>query len=170
MVEHSDLLLAPFRIGEPLAGGRGYTLNECCITKILSKRVFFRNKNRPPAAGNRVHASTASRGAYDPGTNRRQASGATRWQKKPTGQEPRAARCGRIGQARRRPCRLLQPALRLRFGGHLRRRAAQPYVPIAFRRPIPYLPRRKRNAGRMECAKCGLSSKKYVVYSSSCPA
>src|SRR5215813_3432651 len=76
--------------------------------------------------------------------------------KKPTGQEPRAARCGASGKRGDAPCRLLQPALRSRFGGHLRRRAAQPYVLIRFRRPTPYLPRRKRNAGRMECEKCGL--------------
>jgi hypothetical protein len=30
------------------------------------------------------------------------------------------------------------------------------YSPIRFRRPPPYLPRRKNNAGRMECEKCGL--------------
>ena len=45
----------------------------------------------------------------------------------------------------------------LPFGGHLRRRAAQPYIPIRFRRPTPYLPRRKSNAGRMECEKYGLT-------------
>src|SRR5262249_21118091 len=44
----------------------------------------------------------------------------------------------------------------LLFGGHLRRRVAQPYGPIRFRHPPPYLPRRKSNAGRMECEKCGL--------------
>ena len=65
MVEHSDLLLAPFRIGEPLAGGRGYTLTECCITKILSKSAYFRNKNRPPAALSAFPAKTTLRaGAF----------------------------------------------------------------------------------------------------------
>ena len=47
----------------------------------------------------------------------------------------------------------------LPFGGHLRPRAAQPYGPIRFRRPRPYLPRRKSNTGAMECEKCGLVEK-----------
>ena len=77
--------------------------------------------------------------------------------KKPTGQEPRAARCGRIGQAWRRtlsasstgPSGCLSAGI---FGvGQLNRMAR-----YAFRRPTPYLPRRKSNAGRMECEKCGL--------------
>ena len=126
MVEHSERLLASFRIGEPLAGGREYTITECCITKILSKRASFRNKNRPPAAGNRVHASTPSGGAYDPGTNISEAD---------TAGAARSATVGRIGQGS--------------GVGRLNRMSA-------FRRPIPYLPRRKaqrrphgnvRNAG-----------------------
>src|SRR5215813_15101124 len=40
--------------------------------------------------------------------------------KKPTGQKPRAARCGASGKRGDTPCRLLQPALR-----------------VAFRRPSP---------------------------------
>src|ERR1700680_1252789 len=47
----------------------------------------------------------------------------------------------------------------LPFGGHLRPRAAQPYGPIRFRRPRPYLPRRKSNTGAMECEKCGLDAR-----------
>ena len=35
--------------------------------------------------------------------------------KKPTGQEPRAARCGASGKRGDAPCRLLQPALRVAF-------------------------------------------------------
>ena len=148
MVEHSECLLAPFRIGEPLAGGRGCTLTECCITKILSERVIFRNKNRPPAAGNRVHASTPSRGAYDPGTNRRQISGATRWQKSRRGRSRAQRDGGASGNRGDAPCRFLsRPFGCVSVGisgvGRLNRMSA-------FRRPIPYLPRRKRNAGRME--------------------
>src|SRR5215475_3826316 len=75
--------------------------------------------------------------------------------KKPTGQEPCAVRCGASGKHGDTPCRLLQPAIRLPFGGHLQRRAAQPYGPISFRRPTPYLPRRKSNAGTVECENGG---------------
>src|SRR5215467_11307933 len=78
--------------------------------------------------------------------------------KKPTGQEPRAARCGTSGKRGDAPCRLLQPALLgcLSAGisgvGRLNRMPR-----YAFRRPTLYLPRRKSNAGRMECEKCGLA-------------
>ena len=154
MVEHSDLLLAPFRIGEPLAGGPGYTLTECWITKILGKRAFFRNKNRPPAAGNRVHASTAPPRVVRSRNQQKTSIWCDAMEKKPTGQEPRAARFGRIGQARRRP---LSAFFSRPFGcvsvgisgvGRLNRMSA-------FRRPILYLPRRKRNAGRMEVCEMG---------------
>src|SRR5262245_48483730 len=76
--------------------------------------------------------------------------------KKPTGQEPRAARCGAIGQARRRTLsasstgpsgRLLADACRV---GRLDRISR-----YALRRPTRHPPRDKRDAGRMEGEKCG---------------
>src|SRR6266849_4709014 len=63
-----------------------------------------------------------------------------------------------IGQARRRPLSASStgPLGCLSAGissvGRLNRMPR-----YAFRRPTLYLPRRKSNAGRMECEKCGLS-------------
>src|SRR6266545_3739887 len=74
--------------------------------------------------------------------------------KKPTGQKPRAAR--HRASAATHPVGFFNRPFGLPFGGHLQRRAAQPYARYAFRRPTLYLPRRKSNAGRMECEKCGL--------------
>jgi len=76
--------------------------------------------------------------------------------KKPTGQEPRAVRSGGSDKRATHPVGFFNRPFGLPFAGHLQRRAAQPYGPIRFRRPTPYLPRRKSNAGRMECEKCGL--------------
>ena|SRR5262249_38762776 len=49
--------------------------------------------------------------------------------------------------------------------GICERRAAQPYAPIRFSPPTLYLPRRKSNAGRMECEKCGLAVCEWVMNS-----
>src|SRR5215475_2021028 len=88
----------------------------------------------------------------------------TRWGlrrfKKPTGQKPRAARSGCIGQARRRTLSASStgPSGCLSAGisnvGRLNRMPR-----YAFRRPTSYLPRRKRNAGPMECENCGLADR-----------
>src|SRR5215510_3555261 len=85
----------------------------------------------------------------------------TRWClrrfKKPTEQEPRAVRCGPSDKCGDAPCRLSStgPSGCLSAGifsvGRLNR------IPdTLFRRPPQYLPRRKRNAGAMECEKWGL--------------
>jgi hypothetical protein len=68
-------------------------------------------------------------------------------------------RCGRIGQARRRTLSVSStgPSGCLSAGifdvGRLNRMSG-----YASRRPTPYLPRRKSNAGHMECEKCGLGT------------
>src|SRR5262245_59515135 len=77
--------------------------------------------------------------------------------KKPTGQKLRAVRSGGSDKRGDAPCRLLQPALRVAF----RRASPAPCGSTVcpdtlFAAPMPYLPRRKSNAGGMECEKCGL--------------
>ena len=77
--------------------------------------------------------------------------------KKPTGQEPRAVRSGGSDKRGDAPCRLLQPALRVAFRRASPAPGGSTVCPdTLFAAPMPYLPRRKSNAGDMECEKCGL--------------
>ena len=75
--------------------------------------------------------------------------------KKPTGQKPRAARCGASGKRGDTPCRLLQPALRVAF------RRASPAPGVSTVWPDTVFAARRRSAAPKEqrrhivCEKCG---------------
>src|SRR5262249_47656405 len=77
--------------------------------------------------------------------------------KKPTGQKPRAVRSGGSDKRGDAPCWPLQPALRVAFRRASPASGGSTVCPdTLFPAPRPILPRRKSNAGDMECEKCGL--------------
>src|SRR5215510_16289594 len=83
--------------------------------------------------------------------------------KKPTGQKPRAVRSGGSDKRGDAPCWLLQPALRVAFRRASPASGGSTVCPdTLFAAPMPYLPRRKSNAGDMECEKCGLAGPVHV--------
>ena len=71
--------------------------------------------------------------------------------KKPTGQKPRAVRSGGSDKRGDTPVGFFNRPSGLPFGGHLRPSGGSTVYPdTLFAAPMPYLPRRKSNAGRME--------------------